>query len=58
MALLHTLKYLLILPFLIRLIERLIDKTLGHIIMQIFAINSRTEIYHKEDGRYDYIKAK
>ena len=45
-------------PKLIRLSERLTDKTLCKCLLQTFALMRWTEVFHKEDAGFDFVKAK
>ena len=57
-AMFHLAKYLLFLPALIRLSERFTDKFVMKIILQAFAIMRWTEVFHKDDADFDFVKAK
>ena len=54
----HLCKYLLVLPTLVRGVERLIDMVLVKVLMQAFALLRSNEVYHKEDIEFDFVKAK
>merc|ERR1712060_38471 len=55
---LHLLKFIVIHPRLVRLGERLIDKVIVKCLMQTFALMRWTEVFHKEDKEFDFVKAK
>jgi len=48
----------LVLPKLIRICERLIDKTMLKCLMQSFAMMRGVEGFHKDDVSFDFVKAK
>ena len=54
----HTIKYILVLPGLIRFSERLLDKIFTEVLLQIFGVTRWTEVFHKDDTDYNYVKAK
>lgn len=46
------------LPFLIRLGERLIDKIMLKCLTQTFALMRWSETFHKDDEAFDFVKQK
>mmetsp|Transcript_35605 Transcript_35605/g.46858 ORF Transcript_35605/g.46858 Transcript_35605/m.46858 type:complete len:111 (-) Transcript_35605:569-901(-) len=58
LALFHTLKYVLVLPVLLRFSERFIDLVLVKVVMQAFALMRWQELFHKDDAEFDFVKAK
>ena len=58
LLLFHTFKYFLVLPILIRFSERMIDKMFTEVMLQIFAVMRWTEVFHKDDTDFDFVKAK
>ena len=57
-GLFHVLKYVLIVPFIQRWVERLIDLIFIKVIMQTFALMRWQELFHKEDAEFDFVKSK
>ena len=45
-------------PALVRLSERCIDLVLGRVLVQTFALMRVTQVFHKEDADFDFVKAK
>ena len=58
LSLSHLLKYLWMHPKLIRISERLIDRYLTRIVLQTFAVMRCTEVFHKDDSGFDFVKAR
>jgi hypothetical protein len=50
------LRYFLVLPPLVRLIERLLDGVVGRFMLQTVSVNSIKENYHREHEKYDFVK--
>jgi len=55
-VILHTTKYLLLVPQLVRFAETFIDHLIGQLIMSISSFNGLKVTYHREHKDYDFIK--
>lgn len=53
---LHGLKYLLVVPALIRLAERFTDHLIGQLLMSVSSFNGLKMTYHREHKDYDFVK--
>jgi hypothetical protein len=53
---LHSLKYLLLIPRLIRWMECFTDSLIGQIVMTTCSIQRVKEMYHREHEKYDFAK--
>lgn len=54
----HLVKYLFVVPVVVRFVERLVDMVFVKVIMQTFALMRWQETFHKEDAEFDFVKAK
>jgi len=54
---LHLCKYLVILPVLVRILEKSIDSMCGKILVSVSSFNNVKEVYHKDDKEFDFIKS-
>ena len=53
---LHTMKYFLLVPALIRYMETFTDGLVGHLLLSIFSFNNIREQYNREHKNYDFVK--
>lgn len=53
----HAYKYLMMIPFLIRVFEKFFDGTCCKVLLNVFSANSVNESYHKDDKSFDFVKS-
>ena len=49
-------KYFLLVPILIRFMERFIDKMIAQLLLNVTSFNNIKEQYHREDASFDFTK--
>jgi len=52
----HALKFILLVPAVIRLCERFIDYMCAKMVLNVTSFNNIKESYHKEDDNFDFVK--
>merc|ERR1719345_268063 len=55
-AILHFWKYFLVIPVLIRLVERWIDNMIGKLMLSVTSFNNLPLSYHREHKEFDFVK--
>ena len=53
----HAYKYIFLVPYLIRVLEKLFDSTCCKVMMNTASANSIKELYHKDDKGFDFVKS-